>query len=98
MGDMGDMYREMKADKKAKGAKREAANLKIISDWMKPDLICGFPRSKAVNFVKNYGGTIGFRFPDRAAADFYPTKNKWRKGPVSYYGNAEKFLEWYEKN
>jgi hypothetical protein len=42
-------------------------------------------------------GIIGFRIPGKPVVDFYPTVNKWRKGKVIYYGNAQKLLDWYEK-
>jgi len=99
MGDMGDMYRDWKADKKAKGAAREADNHKIIDKWLDRDMICGLRRSQVINsqYVLYFSGTTGFRFPNKPTADFYPTKNRWRKGCVIYYGDAAEFLTWYEE-
>ena len=93
MGDMGDMYRDWKAGKKEKRAKREAANLEKIRQWIEE----GEEGDAKHLFVKHFSGNIQFALPGKPKIDFYPTKNKWRKGKVIYYGNAEKFIEWYDK-
>ena len=90
MGDMGDMYRDREADKKAKGEKRESVNQKIIQDWLMNGNI------KHCDHISDRGGTILFRFPGKPKIDFYPTKNKWRKGRIIYWGDVSKFLKWYD--
>lgn len=87
---MGDMYRDWKADRKARNLRHSDANWDIIERWMKKD-------ESRRNFVREYSGNIQFHLPEKPKVDFYPTTEKWRKGKVIYYGNAEKFLNWYDK-
>jgi len=91
MGDMGDMYRGWKEIKKEQNRKREAANMEVINMWLMSGNI------KYAQHISDRGGTILFRFPGKPKADFYPTKNKWRKGNAIYRGDAKKFLDWYVK-
>jgi len=92
VGDMGDMYRDWKAIKKEEAAKREAANMKSINQWLE-DAGEDF-ETMSIQFMS---GIIGFRFPGKPKIDFYPTKNKWRSGGATHYGDVVKFLEWYAK-
>lgn len=91
MGDMGDMYREWDAAKKEKKQRREQRNREIIEVWLQKN-------PAAHRYVHYYiNGTFQFHLLGKPKIDFYPTTNKWRKGKVIYYGDAAKFLEWYEK-
>jgi len=90
MGEMVDMYRERNADKKAKAAENEKKNMALIKAWCDQE-----PNRR--RHIRDYGGIIGFRFPGKKTADFYPTKNKWRVGSAIYYGDAEKFINWFER-
>ena len=89
MGDMGDMYRDWKSAKKARSLQRSDRNWHIITEWLEKD-------KTKLRFIREYSGNIQFHFPGKPKIDFYPTKNKWRKGKVIYYGDAKKLLEWYE--
>lgn len=90
MGDMGDTYRDWRSDKKARNLQCSDINWDIIEKWIKQD-------ESRRRFIHEYSGNIQFCLPEKPKIDFYPTKNKWRKGTVIYYGDAEKFLTWYDK-
>lgn len=59
-------------------------NRRVIAAW-------------GVPFEENDDGTVMmFRQPGRPAADFYPTRNRWRCGQEFWWGHAADFIEWFE--
>ncbi len=47
-------------------------------------------------FIIERPGTVSFVLPNRPRADFYPNVDKWRLGSVTFRGDADQFLTWYE--
>ncbi len=94
MGDMVDMYREMKADKKMEKETRGAINLEKIRVWIEDG-----EENRRHLFIEYRGGgsIVLFRFPRKPKADFFPTTNKWRSRNKTYHGDASQFLKWYEE-
>jgi len=91
MGDMGDMYRDLNKITKEEKAKQSITNKQAIAKWVSEQ------SSMECMSVKFLEYSIIFKCSQRPVADFYPTTNKWRSDNKTYYGNAVKFLDWYDK-
>ncbi len=82
MGDMGDAFRAMKADKKQRHADWYEQNLEIL-------VASGIP-------FTDKGETLLFREGKGWRADFYPSTGRWKDLANNKMrgGGAEKFLLW----
>lgn len=90
MGDMVELYRERHEYKKLEKESLRKRNFKIINEWI--------DKNKLENINIEYRAhSILFRCPDKPKADFFPTTNKWRSKNKTFYGDANKFLAWYDK-
>jgi hypothetical protein len=87
MGDMGDVFRMMRENKKENHARFKESNIKNIID------------SKIPCTIKDE--VVLFREQGKPHIDYYPSSNRWKviKKPnhKMMYGNAIKFIVWYEK-
>lgn len=77
MGDMKEVFNDMKQDKKERHAKWYEANMKIIRD-------SGFI------FIEHPTALL---FRDKVNADFYPHTGRWKIKNKMYSGGAVKFLK-----
>lgn len=87
MGDMGDIFNDMRKHKKETHARYKSENMRVIAD------------SKIPCTVKDE--VILFREHGKPKVDYYPSSNSWKhiKKPNNrmMYGNAVRFLNWYKK-
>ena len=84
MGDMGDMYRDMKAAK----IDRKAANMKANLEYLNS--------INADYEVHNHGYQLNFDLK-WATVSFYPSTNKWVLNGKTFFGTAEHFIGWMKK-
>jgi hypothetical protein len=84
MGDMGDDFRAMRADRKERHADWHRENRAVID-------------ASGYSYADR-GETLLFRFKS-VSADFYPSTGRWRVpgGKRTFSGGAEAFLAWLRK-
>lgn len=79
MGDMGEIFNAMKADKKERHARWHTENRAAID-------ASGIP-------YDDKGEALLFRF-STVKADFYPSTGRWRSNNKTMRGGAQAFLKW----
>ena len=84
MGDMGEVFRDMRSIKKEHKVKQLEKNKHFID------------QNGLEYHLVNYGTTMLFREPGKPKVDYYPSTNKWKCGIKFYHGNVVDFVEWYE--
>lgn len=82
MGDMGDVFNAMKAEKKERHARWHTENRALIE-------ASGIP-------YDDRGEALLFRF-STVKADFYPSTGRWRSDNKTYRGGGKSFLNWLQK-
>ena len=90
MGEMGEIYKDLKETYKTRKAAKQRINFIALREWLEKD-------EELQNFVEYREHSVLFRFPGKPKADFFPTTNKWRSKNKTFYGGAKSFLNWYEK-
>jgi hypothetical protein len=84
MGDMGEVFREMRTDIKEK----KSMNLKNNLDFL---------NSMEYDYeVHNHGYQLNFK-TKQGSVSFYPSANKWVLKQKVYYGDALALIEWLEE-
>ncbi len=83
MGDMGDDYRVMNAERKARHARWHDQNREVI-------------RASGLPYTDR-GEALLFREGGKPAVDFYPSTGRWRipGEKKTRSGGAQVFLNWY---
>lgn len=90
MGDMGEIFRELKEVKKEQRQYRYEKNLEILKN-----------HSSKIKYKHKHTVCL-FREKGKPLVDFYPHTGRWKvvgkenTGHV-YRGGAKPFLNWYEK-
>ena len=85
MSDMGDIYRDMTADKKEQHKEWKAVNTETID-------------KSGINYEStNDGETLLFRENNNLKIDFYPSTGRWKFRNQMFRGGARQFLNWYKR-
>lgn len=85
MSGMGEIYRDMTANKKERHKEWKTINTDIIE-------------SSGLKFEStNNGETILFREHEQIKVDFYPSTGRWKFHGKMFRGGARQFLNWYKK-
>ncbi len=83
-------YKFLNEIKKEQKNIRMQKNKEVIRAWLMADTIRQY-------FIEYTPYSILFRFPEKQKVDFFPSTNRWRSKNITYRGDAESFLSWYNK-
>ena len=85
MGDMKDVFKDMKREKRSRHADMHTQNRKIIRD-------------SCIHFLDRDEALL-FRGDEKPWVDFYPSTGRWRTpgSSITHRGGAQAFLRWYAK-
>ena len=86
MGDMGDIFRDIRAYKKRERERRAIGNMKTLANH-------------GIEYHEWNGGYILLIYPkgSKAPASFYPTTGRWTFRGRTYRGGANSFVHWLRK-
>ena len=85
MGDMGEIFREMKADRQDRHRTYWAKNMSALE-------------KSGLEFRVANRECVLFRETGKPSVDFYPSTGRYRvNGGKARSGSAERFINWYEK-
>lgn len=86
MGDMGDVFRDMRKDKQNRHTEMHTTNRYVIGE--------------SGLYFADRGETLLFRQPDKPRVDFYPSTGRWKNiddNNKIHKGGAKAFLKWFAK-
>lgn len=93
MGDMGDLFKEMRERKKKHRWARHKSNMAVLLKALEKKQIDPF-------IAEGDRSIVLFRAKGKRKVTFWPTKDKWLDETTKrfYYGSAKDFIRWYQKN